>query len=322
MNWLVTGGAGYIGAHVLRALIHSGSRPVVLDDFSTGTTDVVPPEVPIVRATVLDTDAVSRALEELQVEGVVHLAAKKSPGHSIHDPLHYYRENVGGLTSVLEAMRRAGVDKLVLSSSSSVYGTAGRMPISEDVNLCPESPYGETKVVAEWLVKASAQAYGLRYIILRYFNVAGAGRRGLHDRGTANLIPIVLQSLRNKRNPTVYGADYPTPDGSCIRDYVHVVDLAEAHAAAATQMVAGRTNGTYNVGTGVGSSVLDVLDVIRSTVGIDFQTEVGARRPGDPACVIGDVAAIRRDLQWSSRLDLRQMIESAWEAGNMSGALE
>jgi UDP-glucose 4-epimerase len=312
MTWIVTGGAGYIGAHVLRSLHELQLRTVVVDDLSTGSLSVVPDGVEVVQASVLDTERLSAIMAEHDTAGVIHLAAKKAPAESVRDPLFYYRENVDGIASVLAAMRESGTHRLVLSSSSSVYGNTGTDLIDEQTPFRPESPYGQTKVISEWLVAAAAAAYDLSYVNLRYFNVAGAGAPELVDRGTANLIPMVFQALGRGEAPQVFGTDYDTPDGSCIRDYVHVSDLADVHALAATQLAAGPLRATYNVGTGTGNSVFEVLDVIAEVTGIDIEAVRAPRRPGDPVRVVGDVARIERELGWRAKHDLRAMVHSAW----------
>ncbi len=233
-TWLVTGGAGYIGSHVVADLVASGRDVVVLDDFSAGLEERLIPGLPVVRASVLDRAAVAAALREHRVDGVIHLAARKAAGESVEMPLYYYRENVGGLLSVLEAMQETGVTRLVYSSSAAVYGTPPENPVVESVPLTPESPYGETKVVGEWMAAASGVAWGLSWVALRYFNVAGAGRDDLGDTSVNNLIPMVFRALEQGQRPRIFGDDYPTPDGTCVRDYIHVADLAAAHVAAAS----------------------------------------------------------------------------------------
>jgi UDP-glucose 4-epimerase len=318
MRWLVTGGAGYIGGHVVRSLQASGREVVVLDDLSTGRASVVPEGVPLVRASVLDTDAVKDALRSHAIDGVVHLAAKKAPGESVERPLHYYRENVGGLESLLEAMVECGVGRMVYSSSASVYGTPLVNPVDEDVDLRPESPYGETKVVGEWLIRDAARAHGLSYVTLRYFNVVGAGASNLGDVSAFNLVPLALRALSEGRAPHIYGDDYPTPDGTCIRDYVHVADLADAHAAAAAACSVEGAAAAYNVGRGVGSSVREVLAMVGEVTGVGVEPVVVGRRAGDPAAVVASVDRIRAELGFEAQHDLRAMVESAWAAWGRS----
>jgi UDP-glucose 4-epimerase len=313
-TWLVTGGAGYIGAHVVRVLQASGRDVVVLDDFSSGEERKIPAGVPVVRCSVADRAAVSDALREHRVDGVIHLAAKKAAGESVHIPLHYYRENVMGMLALLEAMQDAGVARLVYSSSAAVYGTPVTNPITEDFPLLPESPYGETKVVGEWLARDQGVAAGLSWVALRYFNVAGAASDDLGDTSVNNLIPMVFRALAEGQRPQIFGDDYPTPDGTCIRDYIHVADLAEAHVVAAARCESGEAADVFNVGRGVGSSVREVMAMVSEVIGRDVNAEVVARRAGDPPASTADTERIARELGWTSRFDLRDMVASAWSA--------
>ena len=313
MTWLLTGGAGYIGAHVALALKASGRSVVALDDLSSGVPERLPADVPLVRASVLDEDAVRRAVREHRVTGVVHLAAKKAVAESVADPLLYYRENVGGLEVLLRVLRDEGVEQMVFSSSAAVYGMPDVDLITESSPTEPINPYGESKLVGEWMLRDSARAFGLRWASLRYFNVAGAGSDALADTGVNNLVPLVFRALDRGESPQVFGGDYPTPDGSCVRDYIHVADLADAHVAAADWLEGGAAAGTYNVGRGEGSSVLEVLAVTREVTGIDVEPKLVDRRPGDPARLVASAAAIERDLGWTARRDLRDMVSSAWQ---------
>ena len=313
-TWLVTGGAGYIGAHVVRVLQASGRNVVVLDDFSSGVERKVPPGVAVVRASVADRGAVAAALREHAVDGVIHLAAKKAAGESVHIPLYYYRENVDGKLSLLEAMKAEGVQRFVYSSSAAVYGTPLTNPIDEDAPLTPESPYGETKVAGEWMSRAQGVADGLSWVALRYFNVAGAAGDELGDNSVNNLVPMVFRALANGERPRIFGDDYPTPDGTCIRDYIHVADLADAHVAAASHCETTQSATVLNVGRGVGSSVREVMDMVSDVVGADVQPEVVARRAGDPPASTAATERIADVLGWRARHDLRDMVASAWSA--------
>ncbi len=313
-TWLLTGGAGYIGSHVLRALQAAGFDAVVLDDMSSGVRERVPEGVPFVEASVLDTDRVRAALEEHRVDGVVHLAAKKAVGESMEQPLLYYRENVGGYESLLRAMLDAGVDRMVFSSSAAVWGTPASERVTEDEPTNPISPYGETKLVCEWMLRDVARATGMRWASLRYFNVAGAGATELADTSVANLVPLVFQALTTGRRPQVFGDDYPTPDGTCIRDYIHVVDLAEAHVAAARRLDEGPLGEVYNLGRGEGVTVKEVLDVARRVTKTEFEYDVVGRRAGDPPAYFADPAKAERELGWKATRDLEDMVSSAWEA--------
>ena len=312
MTWLVTGGAGYIGAHVVRALVQDGRQVVVLDDLSTGSRDRVDPGATLVEGSVLDRGLVRRVLREHRVTGVVHIAAKKQVGESVADPLLYYRENVEGLIALLESCRDKGVDRLVFSSSAATYGLPDVDLVDEDTPGVPLSPYGESKLVGEWMLRACATAYGMRVMSLRYFNVAGAASPELADTGVFNLVPLVFRAITAGERPRVFGADYPTPDGTCIRDYVHVCDIADAHLAAARALDGGALSATYNVGRGEGSSVLDVLDMIGRVTGRDVTHEVAPRRAGDPARVVAAVDRIRDGLGFTARHDLQSMVQSAW----------
>jgi UDP-glucose 4-epimerase len=311
MTWLVTGGAGYIGAHVVRAMLQSGQDVVALDDLSTGDPARIP-GAELVEGTVLDRALLDRVVKERAVTGVVHIAAKKQVAESVAEPLHYYRENVDGLLTLLEACRAGGVDRFVFSSSAATYGMPDVDLVTEETPKEPMSPYGETKLVGEWLLNACATAHGLRVMSMRYFNVAGAATPELGDPGIFNLVPLVFQALTAGRRPTVFGTDYPTPDGTCVRDYVHVADIAEAHLAAARALDDGADGATYNIGRGAGSSVLEVIDVIGQVTGLDATPELVDRRPGDPARVVAAVDKIRVGLGFEARYDLTAMVESAW----------
>ena len=313
-TWLITGGAGYIGSHVVRALQDSGRKVVVFDDFSSGLERKVPAGVPIVRASVADRAAVAKALRAHRVDGVIHLAAKKAAGESVTMPLYYYRENVGGMVELLAAMSEVGVAKLVYSSSAAVYGTPSENPIHENAQLAPESPYGETKVVGEWLSRNAGLADGVSWVALRYFNVAGAAHDELGDTSINNLIPMVFRALENGERPQIFGDDYPTADGTCIRDYIHVADLADAHVVAAARCESSMSAEIFNVGRGVGSSVREVMDTIGSVLDRDIDPEVVARRVGDPPASTAATSHIEKTLGWRATNDLRAMVASAWSA--------
>lgn len=321
MTWLLTGGAGYIGGHVVQALRGAAEDVVVLDDLSSGLEQRIPAGVPCIQASVLDTAAVRTALREHAVTGVIHLAAKKAVAESVAEPLLYYRENVGGFGSVLQACTDEGVEQVVLSSSAAVYGMPDVGLVTEDVPCVPINPYGESKLICEWMLRDVGRATGLRWVSLRYFNVAGAGAPELADTGVANLVPMVFRALDEGRSPQVFGDDYHTPDGSCVRDYIDVSDLAEAHVAAARALSHDYAAATYNVGRGEGASVLEVIDVVREVTGRPLTPEVTPRRPGDPPRLVADAGAIERQLGWTATRDLRDMVASAWAAwpGNRSG---
>jgi UDP-glucose 4-epimerase len=313
-RWLVTGGAGYIGAHVVRQLLASGRTPLVVDDLSTGLARRLPAGVELLQGSVTDDRLMTDVLTDGDVQGVIHLAAKKSPTESVADPLQYARENVGGVVSLLAAVRRAGCTRVVFSSSCSVYGTPSTGTVDEDAPLNPVSPYGDSKLYGERLLSAAGQAYGLGVVSLRYFNVVGAAGPDLVDTGAHNLVPVAVQALQDGRRPQVYGDDYPTADGTCVRDYVDVQDVAAAHVAAAEALEQQPRMAVYNVGRGEGSSVLDVLDVLRDVSGRRFVHDVRPRRPGDPAHVVGRVDRIAAELGWSARRSLRVSVDAAWRA--------
>ncbi len=319
MTWLLTGGAGYIGAHIVRELQNIGRDVVVVDDLSGGFAENVPDGVPLVVANVLETEVLEKTMREHDVVGVIHLAAKKAVGESVERPLWYYEQNVTAMCHLLEAMERTNVKRLVFSSSAATYGEVQVETVTEETLTQPTSPYGETKLIGEWLMKAQSQAIGMSYVSLRYFNVAGSGAPELGDRSVSNLIPLVFGAITNERRPQVFGADWPTRDGSCVRDYIHVVDLARSHAAAvikldanaATETVLGRT---YNIGTGLGTTVLEVIEVAREVTGIDFEPEIVGRRAGDPTRIVADPSAAERDLSWKAERGLRDMVASAWSS--------
>ncbi|MGW0150102.1 MULTISPECIES: UDP-glucose 4-epimerase GalE [unclassified Streptomyces] len=314
MTWLITGGAGYIGAHVVRAMTQAGERAVVYDDLSTGIADRVPDGVPLVVGSTLDRDRVARALAAHRITGVVHLAAKKQVGESVDLPLLYYRENVEGLRVLLEAVTATShVRSFVFSSSAAVYGTPDVDLVTEETPCAPISPYGETKLAGEWLVRATGRATGLSTASLRYFNVAGAAAPELADTGVLNVVPMVFERLTQGAAPRVFGDDYPTPDGTCVRDYIHVADLAEAHVAAARALQSSPGHSlTLNIGRGEGVSVREMIDVINAVTGYDRPPTVTPRRPGDPARVVASADRAATELGWKAKYDVRDMITSAW----------
>ncbi|MGR0220218.1 UDP-glucose 4-epimerase GalE [Agromyces sp. ZXT2-6] len=315
MSWLVTGGAGYIGAHVVRAFRAQGIDTVVVDDLSSGRRGFVPEGAPFVQGTILDGALLERTMADHGVQGVVHLAGFKYAGVSVQRPLHTYQQNVTGTATLLGAMESEGVDRIVFSSSAAVYGTPDVDLVTEETPKRPESPYGESKLIGEWLLADQGRATGLRHTSLRYFNVVGSGTDDIFDPSPHNLFPLVFDALLEGRTPRINGADYATPDGTCVRDYIHVADLADAHVAAARRLDAGETvEPVYNLGSGRGVSVGEIMREVANVTGIDFAPEVGPRRQGDPARIVasGDLAA--RDLDWRMRHGLADMVASAWAA--------
>ena len=315
MSWLVTGGSGYIGAHVVDALAARGEQSVVLDDFSTGeqgrTGDAL-----VVEGSILNQDLVRRTIKDNSVRGIIHIAAKKQVGESVADPLKYYRENVLGTIKLLQAAVDTGVESFVFSSSAATYGMPDLEIVTEDAPTAPMSPYGTSKLMGEWAARDVAAATGLRVIALRYFNVAGAARPELGDPGVFNLIPMAFERIVAGDAPRIFGDDYPTPDGTCVRDYISVVDIADAHVAALEDLVAGKgsTYRVFNIGRGQGSSVREVLDTVAKVTGNDIEPVVVERRPGDPARIVASADRIRSELGWTAKHDLEDMVASAWAA--------
>jgi len=315
MTWLVTGGAGYIGSHVVRAFGLAGVDVVVVDRLSSGRTRFVPDDIPLVRASILDADVMRATMEQYDVEGVVHLAGFKYAGVSVDKPLLTYEQNVTGTVVLLQAMAETGVDKIVFSSSAATFGTPDVDLVTEQTPMAPESPYGESKVIGEWLLRDQERATGLRHTSLRYFNVVGSAEKHLGDTSPHNLFPVVLDMLAVGKVPQINGDDYPTPDGTCVRDYLHVADLAETHVAAARALAEGRRlEPAYNLGSGTGVSVRQIMTTIAEVTGIDFEPIVAPRRGGDPARIVASGELAARDLGWTMRHDLTDMVRSAWEA--------
>ncbi|MEU0585258.1 UDP-glucose 4-epimerase GalE [Streptomyces sp. NPDC006132] len=314
MTWLITGGAGYIGAHVARAMTEAGESVVALDDLSAGVPARLPSGVPLIEGSSLDGDLLKRVFAEAGVTGVVHLAARKQVAESVAQPTRYYRENVGGLVTLLDAVAEAGIERFVFSSSAAVYGDPGVDLITEETPCAPVNPYGETKLAGEWLVRAAGRAHGISTVCLRYFNVAGAAAPELADTGVFNIVPMVFDRLTRDEAPRIFGDDYPTPDGTCIRDYIHVADLAEAHLAAARRLAGGGRTGdlTVNIGRGEGVSVRELITVIGEVTGDRRPPVVEGRRPGDAPRAVASAARAAEELGWTARRGVREMAESAW----------
>ena len=317
----MTGGAGYIGAHVVRSLLQQGMTPVVLDDLSSGLARFVPEGVAFIQADINDTDAVTAALIDHGCIGVIHVAGFKYAGVSVQRPLHTYTQNVTGTASVLAAMEAAGVNHIVFSSSAAVFGTPDTELVTEESSTHPESPYGESKLIGEWLIADVARAReGFTGVCLRYFNVVGSASDEVYDASPHNLFPLVIEALLAGKTPRINGVDYPTPDGTCVRDYVHVGDLADTHVAAARALEAGTPlKAAYNLGSGAGVSVRQIMDAMAEVSGIPFTPEIADRRPGDPARIVADGSAAAADLGWTMSYSLSEMVSTAWSARTASG---
>ncbi|WP_423058885.1 UDP-glucose 4-epimerase GalE [Brevibacterium linens] len=325
MAVLVTGGAGYIGSHVVRLLAERGDDVLVVDDFSTGI-DARVQGLPVVNLDLAAADSEERlvsAIKEHGVDSIIHFAAKKQVGESVEEPVMYFRQNIGALTNILAAVEAAGIESLVFSSSAATYGMPDVDMVPENLDCRPINPYGQTKLIGEWMIDNQITASQMRgttfnAVKLRYFNVAGAGWSELADTAVMNLIPIVLGRLKDGKAPIIFGDDYDTPDGTCIRDYVHVKDLAEAHIAALDYMKAGGTTETvFNVGTGTGASVKEVIDTIAEVTSRDVVPEMGERRAGDPPALVADVTRISALLSWKAEFGLEEIVRSAVEAAGM-----
>lgn len=320
MSWLVTGGAGYIGAHVVRVFAEQGIPVVAYDDLSSGHAEFVPDGVAFYRGTILDTDLLAEILRRHEATGVMHIAGFKYAGVSVQRPLHTYEQNVTGTISVLRAMERADVPSIVFSSSAATFGTPDVALVTEDTPTLPESPYGESKLIGEWLLRDQARAVGIRHVSLRYFNVVGSGTSDLYDTSPHNLFPLVFEALLAGRTPKMFGTDYPTPDGTCVRDYIHVADLALSHVVAAQKLDDGAPlRPVYNLGSGDGVSVAEIMAAMAKVTGIDFEPEIAPRRPGDPARIVASGALAAADLDWKMRYTLEEMVASAWEARRSAG---
>ncbi|MFI2563805.1 UDP-glucose 4-epimerase GalE [Paenarthrobacter sp. NPDC018779] len=320
MAWLVTGGAGYIGSHVAQALMDDGHDVVVIDDLSSGKRGFIQDGATFEQGSLLDTEFLKEVFERHDVSGVIHLAGFKYAGVSVEWPLHTYFQNVTGTGNLLAAMEAASVRAIVFSSSAAVYGNTDVDLVTESTPTRPESPYGESKLIGEWLIADQSRATGLRHTSLRYFNVVGSGIPDVVDVSPHNLFPLVFQALKDGATPKIFGTAYATPDGSCVRDYVHVADVAAAHVEAARKLQEGvDLEPVYNLGSGTGVSVRQIMTEMASVTGIQFAPQICAGRPGDPARIVASGELARRDIAWEPRHTLRDMIASAWAAaGNQT----
>jgi UDP-glucose 4-epimerase len=320
MAVLVTGGAGYIGGHMALALIDAGETPIIVDNLSTGFAWAVPKEAKLVVGDFGDQALVARLIEEHEIDAIAHFAAKIVVPESVADPLGYYLNNVSNARNLIETAIKGGVRQFIFSSTAAVYGETGVEPVGEDTPLTPVSPYGRSKLMVEWMLADAGKAHDLRSVVLRYFNVAGAdpkGRLGQSSPMATHLIKRAVQTaLGRHKNMDVFGLDYPTRDGSCLRDYIQVSDLIDAHMAALKHLRAGGDSRTFNCGYGRGYSVLEVVDVVKRVSGVDFKVNLAGRRAGDPAAIIAKADRIRSELGWRpQRDDLADIVKQAldWE---------
>ncbi|OYY27042.1 MAG: UDP-glucose 4-epimerase GalE [Azorhizobium sp. 35-67-15] len=307
MAILVTGGAGYIGSHMVLALLDAGEAVVVLDDLSTGFRWAVPDAAIFVQGDVSDSALVTQTVRQHGIDAVIHFAARIVVPDSVADPLGYYLANTVKTRALLEAVVAAGVPHFIFSSTAAVYGMVGTEPVDEDAALNPISPYGRSKLMSEWMMRDAGAAFPLHYVALRYFNVAGAdpqGRSGQSTAGATHLIKVACEAALGKRSGLhVFGTDYETPDGTCLRDYIHVSDLAAAHLDALAHLRAGGESGIFNCGYGRGYSVLEVVETVKAVSGVDFPVTYSPRRAGDPAAIVAASDRIQAQLGWSPKLD-------------------
>ena len=317
MSILVCGGAGYIGSHAVHQLIEKGEDVVIVDNLMTGHRKAVNPKAKFYEADIRDAAALDQIFTENDIEAVIHFAANSLVGESMEKPLKYFNNNVYGMQVLLEAMVRHHVDKIVFSSTAAVYGVPKRVPIMEDDPTEPINPYGETKRTMEKIMKWVSKADGVRYVSLRYFNAAGAlddGSIGEDHHPETHLIPLILQVPLGKRDHiTVFGDDYPTPDGTCLRDYIHVIDLADAHVLALEYLRRGGESNIFNLGNGQGFSVKEMIEAAKKATGKDIKTEIGKRRAGDPPQLIASSEKAKKILGWKPRYtNVEQVIGTAW----------
>ncbi|PHV70117.1 UDP-glucose 4-epimerase GalE [Sporanaerobium hydrogeniformans] len=318
MKILVVGGAGYIGSHAVKQLLENQMEVVIIDNLETGHIESVPKDVPFYQVDIRNKEALNEVFKKEQIDGVIHFAANSLVGESMTKPLKYYNNNVGGAETLLEVLIENGVKYIVFSSTAATYGDVKTMPISEETLTCPTNTYGETKLAIEKMLKWTHQAHDLHYVCLRYFNVAGADESGMigeaHTTET-HLIPLILQvPLGQREHITVFGQDYETSDGTCIRDYIHVTDLVDAHILALDYLMKGGESDIFNLGSNSGYSVLEMIEAAREVTGHPIPLVVGPRRSGDPALLIASSEKAKKILGWTpKRTDIKEMIASAWK---------
>jgi UDP-glucose 4-epimerase len=320
MTILVTGGAGYIGSHMVHALVDAGESVVVLDNLTTGFDWAIAKGVPLIIGDTGDQALVANVIKQHDITDIIHFAASIVVPESVAEPLRYYRNNTANSRALIECAVEGGVRNFIFSSTAAVYGNPERTPVGEDDPVRPMSPYGSSKLMTEIILRDAAAAHPLSYVILRYFNVAGAdpqGRTGQSTKGATHLIKVAVETALGRRTKMeVFGTDYPTPDGTCIRDYIHVSDLVRAHSDALAHLRRGGASATLNCGYGRGFSVLEVIDMVKRVSGADFRVDLAPRRPGDPAQIVAASARIRALIGWQPQFDdLATIVKHAlaWE---------
>lgn len=317
MSILVLGGAGYIGSHTVYRLIENGKKVVIVDNLQTGFKELIHPEATFYQGDIRDKDFLDNIFEQENIEGIIHFAANSLVGVSMKEPLEYYNNNVYGMIILLEVMKKHNVKHIVFSSTAATYGEPKQIPIKEDDETAPTNPYGETKLAMEKLMKWCSKAYGMNFVALRYFNACGAHPNGkigeLHDPET-HLIPLVLQvPLGIRETIYIYGNDYNTPDGTCIRDYIHVLDLADAHIKALEYLKKENQSNIFNLGNGEGYSVLEIINAAKKVTNLPINVSIDKRRPGDPARLIANNTKAKEILGWQPKYtDIEEIISSAW----------